>query len=237
MLPMNRSTLAVCALLLLACSATRAPAQQVGYPPTKSPYQDLTYGQELSAFSGWYGGSVGQARVGPRAAPLLGLRYEVHIGGPAQFTAQLARVFSERTVLDPRQPVATRNLGLRSWPFYLADVGLSLNLTGRKSWHSLVPVVGAGVGIASDLGKRGDPGAYKFGTPFAFSFGGGLRWTHGGPLMLRADAADHLYQLHYPDTYFLPPANVPAVLPTRAARAEYTHNLALTIGASYLFFR
>lgn len=168
---------------------------------------------------------------------MFGVRYELRIGGPAQLAVRVASVRSERTVLDPEQPEATRDLGKRPWPIALADVGLTLNLTGQRSWHRLVPLVHAGVGIATDFGKSGDPAGYEFGTPFAFTFGTGVRYVGDGRLQLRLDVSDHLYQLRYPDTYFIPPASVPPVLTGTSAKGEYTHNLALTLGASYLFFR
>jgi hypothetical protein len=229
------SPLAAAALALAAWAAPAAA--QVGHPPAQSPYRDIGFKQEITAFTGWYAGGEGSAGVGPTGGPMLGVRYELRIGGPAQLVGRVAGVFSERTVLDPARPEDTRDLGTRSWPIYLADVGLSLNLTGQKSWHGLVPTVHGGLGVASDFGTSGDPGGYEFGTPFAFNLGAGVRWIRGGRLQLRADVTDYLYQLEYPDTYFVPPGNVPPVLTGRGSRGEYTHNLALTVGASYLFFR
>ncbi|MGI9075760.1 MAG: hypothetical protein ACR2G6_00350, partial [Gemmatimonadaceae bacterium] len=170
--------------------------------------------------------------------PLLGARYEMRIGGPAKFTARLARVWSERTVIDPAKPDSTRTLGKRDWPIYLGDVGISINLTGQKSYWQLVPVLNGGIGVATDFGKGGDPGGYAFGTPFAFNFGAGVRWVGGNRLQLRLDIADYLYQLSYPDSYFVPPVGqTGAVLARSASKNEYTHNAVLTLGASYLFSR
>ena len=222
--------------MLLGC--TVPVGAQIGHQPGQSPYRDLVYKQELSLLTGYHGGSKGRAGVAPAGGPLLGVRYEIRIGGPATFTARLARVWSERTVIDPTKPDSTRSLGKRDWPIYLSDVGISINLTGQKSFWQLVPVLNGGIGVATDFSKGGDPGGYSFGTPFAFNFGGGIRWVGSSRLQLRLDIADYLYQLEYPDSYFVPPVGETgggAVLAGSASKNEYTHNAVLTLGASYLF--
>ena len=121
--------------------ATTAGAQvSVGYPPQKSPYRDLEYHSELTAFGGYFSPASEPAGVAPRGGPMGGIRYEVNVGGPVQLVARFARASSERNVIDPTLPAASRALGSVSWPVYLADVGFSLNLTGQRSWHGIVPV-------------------------------------------------------------------------------------------------
>ncbi|MBC7791552.1 MAG: hypothetical protein H7Z74_16515 [Anaerolineae bacterium] len=229
-----------CALaaVMLFHGATPANAQ-VGHLPGQSPFRDLAYKQELSLLTGFHAGSEGRAGIAPAGGPLLGVRYEIRIGGPATFTARLGRVWSERTVIDPTKPDSTRSLGKRDWPIYLSDVGISINLTGQKSFWQLVPVLNGGIGVATDFSKGGDPGGYSFGTPFAFNFGGGVRWVGSNRLQLRLDIADYLYQLEYPDSYFVPPVGQTegAVLAQSASKNEYTHNAVITLGVSYLFSR
>ena len=232
---MSYRSLAVAALLI----ATPLPAlAQVGHLPAQSPFQDLDYRQELSLYTGWLSAGEDPAGVAPRSGPMLGARYEVRIGGPAQFTARLARVFSERQEIDPGEPAATRAVGMRDVGLYLGDVSLSLNLTGQKSIRRLVPVLNAGVGLASDFGGR-DAGGYRFGTTFAFTFGGGVRWIPRDKWQLRADFADYVYQIQYPDTYYVPATTGEddAVLGDGQRTSVWKHNLALTVGVSYLFFR
>jgi hypothetical protein len=166
---------------------------------------------------------------------MVGVRYEVRIGGPAQFSARVARVFSERMVLDPTKPAAERNIGTTSMPLYLADIGITFNLTGQKSYLGFVPIASFGGGIASNLSSKRDVGDFRFGTPFAISMGGGVRYVRDGPFQLRVDVLDYLYQIRYPDTYFQ--AVVGAEPVRRGSQSSWTHNLALTIGASYQFFR
>jgi hypothetical protein len=212
-------------------------AQDVGHAPEASPFRDLPYRQELSLFAGYYNGSEGKAGVAPGGGPAMGVRYEIRIGGPAQFTARLTHTTPDRTVLDPALAENVRNLGERAWPITIADVGISLNLTGQKSWHRLVPSLNGGVGIASDFGKSGDPGGFDFGTPFAFTFGGGVRLERDGPLQLRIDVADYLYQLEYPAAYTTAPAGSTPILSAGSSTSEWTHNLLLSVGLSYRFSR
>ena len=226
-------------LVLLALLACPAPAlAQVGHLPAQSPYQDLDYRQEMTLFTGWFAAGKDVVGVAPQSGPMFGARYEVRIGGPAQFTARLARVFSERRVIDPELVPAQRDLGTRDVGVYLGDVSITVNLTGQKSIQRFVPVLNAGIGLASDFQGR-DVGGYRFGTTFAFTFGGGVRWIPRDRWQLRADFADYVYQVQYPDTYYLPATSGgdDAVLRTGQASSQWKHNVALTVGASYLFFR
>lgn len=212
-------------------------AQDIGHTPAESPYRDVPYRQELTLFTGSFAASSDPAGVAPQSGPIVGLRYEIRLGGPAQFFARIAGVSSERTVLAPTEPPATRVIDSKSLALALADIGFSMNLTGQKSWHGFVPTVAAGIGVASTFNSA-DSGGYKFGTPFAITLGGGVRWVPGGQWGLRADITDHLYQIRYPGSYYQPPAiGVDAVLPGTQSQNIWKHNAALTVGASYLFFR
>jgi hypothetical protein len=224
-------------ILAAALIALPALAQaQVGYPPERSPYRDLEFRQELTGYAGYFLASEDRLGVAPKSGPLVGARYDVRVGGPVALTVRAARVFSERRPINPAFPVATRNLSTRSWPLYLSDLGLTLNLTGQKSLRGLVPVLTGGIGVATDF-KGEDVGGYEFGTSFAFSFGGGVRWVPGGRFQLRADVADYLYQIRYPDSYTTGATGVPPVLSGGRGQNSWKHNAAVTIGASYLFFR
>ena len=223
---------AVAAAALLASSA----GAQVGYPPQRSPFHDVETRQELTLFTGYYAASADPAKVAPQSAPMLGLRYDVRIGGPASLTARASGVFSQRDIVNPALPVgAGRAVGTESWPLYLADLGITLALTGQKSYHHLVPVLSFGGGIASDFQSE-DVGGFHVGTTFALNFGGGVRWVPGGSFQMRADVTDHLYQISYPESYFVSAVGTPVLGPAQP-RSVWKHNAALTLGASYLFFR
>ena len=230
---------------VVAVLSTAGPLQaQVGYTPPESPFEDLEYRHELTAFGGYFRAAGDEAGVAPQSGPALGLRYELRIAGPAQLYARVMRAASERSLLDASAVVPTARItGTRSQGLYAADLGISLNLTGQKSWHGLVPVVYGGLGIASDF--EGDADAqtdstqrgYKFGTPFALSFGGGVRWVPGGRFQLRADVTDYLYQVKYPASFFTAPTGLTPVLGPEVKQNQWKNNLALTLGASLLLFR
>jgi hypothetical protein len=223
-------------MVVLAVAATSTVAgAQVGYPPAQSPFRDLVYRQELTAIGGYYAAGKDPVGVAPQSGPIIGARYEVRIGGPAQFAVRAARVFSERNVLDPTKPEAERIVGTESWPLYLADLGITFNLTGQKSFRGIVPVATVGGGIASDFKGGRDVGGYRFGTAFALSYGAGVRWVTGGRYQLRLDVLDYLYQVRYPNSYFTANGTLPPV--RSGSQSAWTHNAAITLGGSYQFFR
>ena len=225
------------AALLLTAVAAPGAAQDVGFLPEESPYRDLPYRQELTFFGGWFAAGGDPAGVAPRSGPMAGARYEIRLGGPAQFYARTAVARSERLVVNPRLGPEARELGEEAVTLGLADVGISVNLTGQRSWRGLVPVVAGGAGIATDFADR-DIGGFRLGTPFALTVGAGVRWTSGGNWQARVDLTDYLYQVKYPPLYFqAPAAGVDPVLDPTAKQSVWKHNAALTVGVSYLFFR
>ena len=221
--------------LALAVVAGTAGAQ-VGHLPQSSPYRDVETRQELTFFGGQYGAGKDPINVAPQGGPMFGVRYEVHVGGPAFFMARVSHVNSERFAIDPTKTGSAMQLGKKNVSLNLFDVNLALNLTGQKSFHHVVPIVNFGAGIAAcACSVASDP--YTFGTPFAFSFGGGLRYVPGGRFQLRADLNDYLYQLKYPAEYYVTPTGGTAAVTGNQSRSFWKNNRALTVGASYLFFR
>lgn len=229
------------ALFVLAFALCAAPVAaqgvDVGYPPPKSPFRDLEYKHEATVFGGYYLAAKDPAGVAPRSGVMEGIRYELTVGGPVQFVFRLARVNSERQVIDPLQPKASRDRGVQAWPLYLTDLGFSLNLTGQRSWHGVVPVIYTGLGLASDLDKIDKEDPFNVGTTFAFSLAGGLRIVPGGRFQVRADAGTYIYQFKYPTTYYATTSDNTTVLDNKQAKNFWKRNLGLTLGASYLLFR
>lgn len=232
------------AVALCLCASAESGAQ-VGYPPRQSPFRDLEKRQELALFSGWYQAKADPARVAPRGGTLLGVHYQWRASGPANLTVDVSRVESERRVLDPEQPVTCapdpdadcKLIGTFRWPLYFADFGLSLDLTGARSFYRLVPELKAGVGIVSDFHTKPDVGDFAFGTRFALNFGAGVRWVPGGPYQLRVDFTNHLYSIRYPETYYQPAVDQTQIVGPRQSQSVWLNNPGLTIGVSYLFSR
>jgi hypothetical protein len=224
------------AIALLALAGATALDAQVGHTPQSSPYRDLEHSHELTGFAGYMSSPKDPAGVAYRGGPMLGARYEYRLGGPAYVVGRVGAIQSERTVIDPSEPVETRIVGDRTSTILFSDIGLALSLTGHKSWHGLVPVVQGGVGILADF-RNSDVGGFRFGTPFALPFGAGVRWVPGGRLQVRLDFTDYLFRISYPERYYRSTETVPAVLENSVPRSRWTHNGALTIGLSYLFGR
>ncbi len=224
-------------LLVAAGGSAGAQTVDVGHPPTASPFRDLEYKQEATVFGGYYRAGKDPAGVAPRSGPMVGVRYEVNVGGPAQIVARLSHVRSERQVINPVEPTTGRDLGIQSWPLYLVDLGMSLNLTGQRSYRGVVPVIYTGIGLASDLGKDVEEDPYKLGTTFAFSVAGGLRFVPGGRLQFRADIGTWIYQIKYPTAYYGITSDNTSFLPSDQAKNFWKRNLGFTLGGSYLLFR
>ncbi len=222
------------ALLALLVAAPLS-AQQVGYPPAASPFTDLEYKQEITPFGGWATASTDAANILPQSASIVGLRYQVYIGGPVSFDADFSRMASTRNVIDPTQIATKRLVGTADAAVYGVNVGIALGLTGRKSWHHVVPEIRVGAGVVSSETKD-DASGYTFGTPFALTFGGGLKFVSRGRLQIRADAGERLYKQKYPDSFFQPASDNSTVLTTES-RSFWTNQTLLTVGVSVLFNR
>jgi len=222
---------------LLALIAAPASAQ-VGHRPSESPYHDVPFKQEITVYGGNYQGAIGKAGVGPTGGPVIGVRYSIRLGGPVEAAAHVSRVSTSRMVKDPAKPDEERLLGEQSFGLYMADVGFALNLTGQKSFHRFVPVVGAGLGVVSGS-TTPDVGGFKVGTPFALNFRAALRFVPEGNFSARLELSDNMFQLSYPSAYFRSPAigQGTPILPTSAGDNQWTHHRVLTLGISYLFTR
>lgn len=224
------------------CMTAELPAQ-VGYPPQKSPFRDLERTQELSFFTGWYRAKPDPAQVAPRSGPMIGAHYQWRASGPANLTASLSRVESERNVLDPDATATCTTkpncklVGRFRWPLYFADVGLALSLTGARSFWHMVPDLKAGIGLASDFHTKSDVGDFGFGTRFAFNWGAGIRWVPGGAYQLRVDFTNHLYSLKYPESYYQSADDNTTILTATQSKSVWLNNPGITIGVSYLFSR
>ena len=235
---MKRSILVVASLSVATISA----GAQVGHDPAHSPFVDVDFRQELTLFGGPYAAKKDPAGVAPIGGSAIGVFYGWRAGGPAYLTADVGTITTHRTVLDPAKPKATRDLGTSSWPLYTANAGLSLALTGAKSYHRFMPMVRGGIGLVSDFKSEADTGGFKFGTRFALNWGAGIRWVPGGRWQLRADWLNLLYTVAYPNTYYSPPQTsggnpVPPILSADVAKSRWTNNSAFTLGLSYLFSR
>lgn len=220
----------------MTLAATTAGAQ-VGYPPSQSPFLEVEARHELTAFGGYFSAKRDPAAVAPKGGAMGGLMYEWRAQGPLHLGMSFMTVSSSRTVLDPSKPVATREVGTKSQQLYGGDAFLSLALTGERSWHRLVPMVGAGLGLITN-GEGADVGGFRLGTRFAFPWSAGVRLVSGGSFELRADIKDWMYTIKYPQAYYVSTtAGEPAIVPANVPTSRWTNNFAMTVGGSFTFKR
>jgi len=210
--------------------------ERVGYPADKSPFRDLETPQRITLFTGYYNAGSDAVGAAPQSAPLIGLRYEVTLGGVAQFFTRAARVSSERQSYNPSLVAGARSLGKVSDPLWLADLGFSFNLTGQRSWHHFVPALGFALGVANATSKApNDP--YRFGTQFSFSTDMMLRYVPSTSYEIRLGLNNTFYQNHYPSAYYTKASDNTSVLTSSTSKSSYMSNTMLTAGLSIPIFR
>ena len=226
-------------LLLLLGSLSLAPTilnGQVGHRPSSSPYEDVKLGQTVSLSAGWLAVTRDPAGVAPEAAPFGQLRYDVGIGGPASLFARYTLSTTQRTLYAPSAIASARKTGTPGVAMHVVDAGIDLALTGKKTWHHLLPSLAGGVGIASDFAKV-DSGGYQFGVKFALSYGLALRYVRSSGLRLRLDATSFRWQYDYPDRYFVKASDGTSILTDTRNRSKWKGNWGLAAGLSYPVFR
>lgn len=207
---------------------------QVGHDPARSPYTDLEYNQEFTLLGGYLRTRHDPAGIAPQSSPMLGVRYELTLAGPLALSSDLFGAHTTRDVIDPLRPAKTRAIGTQNNLELGADIALAMNLTGRKSWHSLVPQIRGGIGLIRNSAKD-DSSGFAIGTPLAFSYGFGVKFVPGGRYQIRADLSDHVFKLTYPDAYYRLASDNTSVVDAGSLKSFYTHHTGLTIGVSYLF--
>lgn len=222
----RRTALLWCALPVCAV------AQQVGTTPDKSPFRDLEKRQDVTLL---VGASLlsGKDRAGaaPRGGSVFGLRYDLGLGSaPLTFTSVLLRQGSSREVIQPGLPLANRSGGTVSQPLWFFDLGLTMLLTGNRSWHGVQPSVTAGAGIAYDGAGIGDSSNFDFGTRFNPVVGLGVKYTpERSRWTARVDLTNRFYSVPYPQSFRDTVSGVPRVVGTNVNSA-WTRNMMLTLG-------
>lgn len=209
---------------------------QVGHRPSNSPYEDVKLGQTVSLSAGWFAFRRDPAGVAPDAAPFGQFRYDANIGGPASLYARYTLAPSQRIQYAPGAIASKRVVATPGVVMHVIDGGLDIALTGKKTWHHVVPSLAGGVGVVSDFAQA-DSGAYQFGVKFAISYGLGLRYIRGNGMRLRADISNYIWQYDYPDRYFITASDNTSILTDTKQRSAWRGNWGLTAGVSYPIFR
>ncbi len=228
----------VVAIRLVAASLVMPAvlAAQVGHLPANSPFEDVKLGQNLSIMGGWMAMTRDPADVAPLSSLAAALRYDIGIGGPASLYARYVVAPSERKLLQPTNPLAKRVIGTPGVTTHQLDAGLDLALTGKKTWHRLIPSLNGGVGVVTDFAAA-DTGAYRFGTKFSFSYGLSLRYLPRKGPMIRVDLTNFMWQYEYPDRYFVKTSDTTSVLTDTRNRSSWRGSRTVTVGVTLPLFR
>ena len=233
---MSKILRAIALLSLVAGPSGLAAQVVVGHTPETSPYRDITASQRLTIFGGHFNVQKDEVGATPQSGTSIGLRYSIPVAGPADFYARFERVSSHREAFNPTKPAETRSLGTQNLGLYVADLGFDFNLTGRRTWHGLVPLLGFGLGITSaPTTTKDDP--YDFGTQFSFSMEGGIRVNPTNSWEIRLNAKPTFYQNHYPTQYYATPTGGTPLLDKSTARSGFRHAIDYTAGLSFPLFR
>jgi opacity protein-like surface antigen len=219
-----------CALLLSTVIAMPLTAQ-IGSTPERSPFRDVEKRQEVSLIVGPSFGGKDRAGAAPRGGIVFGARYDLRLGAsPLAFTSSLTQQTATRDILQPGQPLANRVGRTISQSLYFFDAGLTMLLTGSKSWHSLQPMVTAGVGIATGAPVNADSSRFDFGTRFGFHVNAGVKYAPvKSRWSVRADLSNRFYAVPYPTTFSDSTPGAPRIVPLGVTKS-WTRNMVLSIG-------
>src|SRR2546425_7051798 len=172
---------------------------QVGHDPGHSPYRDVRRGAAWVLTFGYLGCSRGSVGVGLSSGKTGGIRYEASFGAIGA-SLGLAYGRTDRYVVDPTQDSLSPQRKTGPFPndVVLADAGLQLALTGRKTWRGFAPYVGGSLGFAISGSSPRDASGDKFGTKFMLAPHPRVRGDPPPRLSLRGDFPPVLWELHYP---------------------------------------
>jgi len=195
-------------LAALAGSGTTAAAQ-VGHPPNRSPYHDISKGHTITPLVAAFGGSGGKFGIAPHDGTVFGLRYEIRNSQAIAMGLQVSRGNLDRLIVDPFVAVANRVSGPVKQTVTFAEVDLQLNLTGGKSWHRLAPFVNAGLGLTFPESTPADTSGFELGRRVYLAPGAGFRLFITDRLHLRAEARVAFWKLKYPASFTREPPDDP----------------------------
>lgn len=225
--------LAVAALLLLQPGAARA---QIGHAPEGSPYRDLRAKQAASFIGGFLRGQRGKPRAAPSDGPVVGLRYDRQIGSAVEVLIGISGARLDKYIIDPTVAPEFRATGPVKDDVVFMETGMSLLITGRKSWRGFVPYIGGMVGVVFETGL-GTLSQFNFGTRVAVTPHVGFKWYPVQALAFKVEARDVLWRVKYPEAWFSTQvAGIPPVLVAGTHNGtEWLHHPTLMVSLGYTF--
>ena len=209
----------------------------MGSAPEKSPYQDFDYHQDFSIWAGYFGGNKGEAGDRP-AIERRSRGFDMDCTSAARRSSPFESGARSRSgcVLDPPRPATLARVGTMSDPIWIADAGINVALTGKKSFHHLIPQVGVRRRGGDEQVGRRMWAAMHSAPALQFTWRCGLKFVTHGAWGARIDRRQTTYwQLSYPGGYFLAPTGGTAILSPSQAQNEWKPNPVITFGITYIF--
>jgi len=228
----------VAALLTLLVIPFAASAQ-VGHDPIASPYRDIRSRTNFVLLGGLVGGSSGRLGIGPSSGQLGGARFEIRMTGPSDAFLGLSYGSFERLIVNPDEGEATRVSGPVNQSVVFVDAGLSVVLTGDKTWHRFAPYLGGGMGLAFGQGAAADSSGYRFHAKLVSGPHAGIRFYASQSISLRVEGRLLFWRIKYPTGFFLEPIRAPGEAPVLDPAfdvdTEWTSHPMLTFAVGYSF--
>jgi hypothetical protein len=202
-----------------------------------TPYRFFEQKQAVGFSVGYVSTDKGSLGLGPESGMVFGPRYHIRLSGPFFVEAEALYFPTTRAVLDTAVvDSAFRNVGEASTSLAFLQASLRFQVTGQRTWNSILPFVllGVGVGIEASGDDEADeviPGEarFDFGTTFAGQLGAGIEIFPAERLAIRIDARNLLWQLKTPQG--LTEVDIGRTVPSE----EWTNNLTASIGISFHF--
>jgi hypothetical protein len=218
--------------LLMLLTAGPALGQRID-----TPYRFFEETQALGLTTAYISTDRGTVGLGPKSGVAFGARYHIRLSGP--FFAEVEALYfpTTRVVLDTAVVDSTfEQIGEANLDIALVQASMRFNLTGQRTWNSILPFMLLGVGVGIEAGDDDEadedvPGEsrYEFGTTFAGQVGAGIEIFPVERLAIRVDVRNILWQLETPQG--LLDIDVGRTLPDQ----EWSNNWTASVGLSFHF--
>jgi hypothetical protein len=178
-------------LLLLVPTLAGA---QVGHPPERSPYRDITLGSSLTPQAVLVRGAGGRLGVVPHNGRLFGTRAEILTNRAVSLGLEVSYGTAERMIVQPDSSFS----GPEPVTMGMFGGNIVLNLAGGKTWRGLAPYAGGGAGLAVASALAADTSGFRYGARFYFAPTVGVRAFITRDVYLRLEARSLFTRMTYP---------------------------------------
>lgn len=225
-------------LAYLIAAPTGVAAQEViGRLPESAVLRSLHDGQRIGPFGGWLTTGRDPVGVSLHSAPIVGIRYDVHVTNPLYYTMRVFGVSSTHDVYVPSAPSNNNRAGTMSSNVVGFESGFELALTGERSWHGFQPLINVGIGVLGGTRNEFDAGGYQPGVSVLYTYGLAARFPTGRNGELRADLGWLVHQVRYPNAFRTTPIGDDVPLRPTGTMTPLATSRAITVGWTWGIFR